>query len=123
MKLPKGYGYAGRGSEWVVDRDGVLVATAGHLHPGGLWTDLWVRRNGAKIRPSACWSRPAGRARRRCLRSLPRGPRQQRSPFRSKAKYFEPAGAVSWDVAHDGYAIRLGGQGPQGRRAVDERDV
>ncbi len=48
----------------------MLVATAGHLHPGGLYTDLKVRRRG-KTAPL----------------------------FRSRAKYFEPAGAVSWDVA------------------------
>ncbi len=47
-----------------------LVGTAGHLHPGGLWTDLKVRRAGAT-----------------------------RRVFRSVAEYFEPAGAVSWDVA------------------------
>ncbi|MGH2743493.1 MAG: cupredoxin domain-containing protein [Thermoleophilaceae bacterium] len=66
--------YAGRGrlNEWVADRDGVLVATAGHLHPGGLHTDLYLQRRGER-----------GRA----------------HLFRSKAKYFEPAGAVSWDVA------------------------
>ena len=56
--------------EWRVDRPGVLVATAGHLHPGGLYTDLKVRRHG-KTAPL----------------------------FRSVAKYFEPAGAVSWDVS------------------------
>ena len=60
-------------NRWVVDKPGVLVATAGHLHPGGLYTDLKVRR-GAKTRRL----------------------------FRSVAKYFEPAGAVSWDVAMTG---------------------
>ena len=47
-----------------------LVAAAGHLHPGGLWTDLEATRG-----------------------------QQQKLLFRSEAKYFEPAGAVSWDVA------------------------
>jgi plastocyanin len=47
-----------------------LVGTAGHLHPGGLWTDLTASRAGRSVRL-----------------------------FRSVAKYFEPAGAVSWDVA------------------------
>jgi hypothetical protein len=46
------------------------VGTAGHLHPGGLWTDLYVTRNGVK-----------------------------KHLFRSRAKYWEPAGPVSWDVA------------------------
>jgi plastocyanin len=96
---PSAYGAGPRRNEWVADRDGVLVSTAGHLHPGGLWTDLWVRRHGAKIRPSACASRRAGKARRRCLHSAPRGRGNNARLFRSKAKYFEPAGAVSWDVA------------------------
>jgi hypothetical protein len=58
---------------WVADQDGVLVGSFGHLHPGGLWTDLKLTREG---------------------RTVPL--------FRSQAKYFEPAGAVSWDVAMTG---------------------
>ncbi|MCW3038323.1 MAG: hypothetical protein JWM31_228 [Solirubrobacterales bacterium] len=55
---------------WTVERDQTLVWTAGHLHPGGLRTDLTVTRAG---------------------RTVPL--------FRSVAKYWEPAGPVSWDVA------------------------
>ena len=43
--------------------DGVLVGAGGHLHPGGLWTDLYLERGGRRVRL-----------------------------FRSRAKYFEPAG-------------------------------
>jgi plastocyanin len=75
-----------RKNEWVVDRPGVLVATAGHMHPGGLHTDLYVRRRGEKIRPSS-------------RRDAPRGRGNKAHLFRSVAKYFEPAGAVSWDVS------------------------
>jgi hypothetical protein len=53
-----------------IAEDGVLVAAGGHLHPGGLWTDLHLERGGRKVRL-----------------------------FRSRARYFDPAGAVSWDVA------------------------
>lgn len=60
----------GFAKEWRVPHDVTIVQTAGHLHPGGLWTDLTVTRNGVTKRL-----------------------------FRSRAKYFEPAGAVSWDVA------------------------
>jgi plastocyanin len=60
----------GPAHEWVVNRDTTLVGTAGHLHPGGLYDDLTVTRNGVTKRL-----------------------------FRSEAKYFEPAGAVSWDVS------------------------
>jgi plastocyanin len=67
------YGGGPRKNEWVVDRPGVLVATAGHLHPGGLYTDLGVRRRGRRAHL-----------------------------FRSEAKYYEPAGAVSWDVSMTG---------------------
>ena len=31
---------------WTVPEDGALVGTAGHLHPGGLWTDLELTRDG-----------------------------------------------------------------------------
>ena len=57
-------------NEWVADRDLTLVAGAGHLHPGGLWTDLDIVRNGRTARA-----------------------------FRSKAHYFDPNGPVSWDMA------------------------
>jgi hypothetical protein len=96
--------YAGRGrpNEWVVDRGGVLVATAGHLHPGGLYNDLYVRRPGARIHKARCAGRASARARRRCKRNAPRGRGARAHLFRSRAKYFEPAGAVSWDVAMTG---------------------
>jgi plastocyanin len=57
-------------NEWKADRDVTLVGTAGHVHPGGLYTDLKVKRGDA--------SAPL---------------------FRSEATYFEPAGPVSWDMA------------------------
>ena len=57
-------------NQWVADRDATLVTTAGHLHPGGLFTDLNLTRDGKTVRI-----------------------------FRSRANYYEPSGAVSWDVA------------------------
>ena len=59
-----------RRNTWTVPEDGAVVASAGHLHPGGLWTDLTLTRDGRSTRL-----------------------------FRSKAVYYEPAGAVSWDVS------------------------
>jgi hypothetical protein len=64
------YGNGDRRNEWVVDRPGTLVAGAGHLHPGGLWDDLKVVRGNSS-----------------------------RLAFRSRAKYWDPAGPVSWDMA------------------------
>ena len=61
---------ARRATRWTADHDGTLVGTAGHLHPGGLWTDLKVTRAGRTV-----------------------------EVFRSRAHYYEPAGAVSWDVS------------------------
>jgi plastocyanin len=55
---------------WTVDRGGTLVAAAGHLHPGGLWDDVSLQRG------------------RRSVRIL-----------HSVAKYWDPAGPVSWDMA------------------------
>ena len=54
-------------------RDMTLLQTFGHLHPGGLKTNLSVVRSGVK-----------------------------KSLFDSHAQYWEPAGAVSWDVAMTG---------------------
>jgi plastocyanin len=50
--------------------DATLVAAGGHVHPGGLWVDLRSTRGALTKRV-----------------------------FRSEAKYYEPAGAVSWDVS------------------------
>ena len=59
-----------RRNTWTVDRNGTLVWTAGHLHPGGLWDNLFVQRG----------------TRSRLL-------------FHSSARYFDPHGPVSWDLA------------------------
>lgn len=74
----------GPANTWTVDRDGVLIATAGHLHPGGLHTELWLRREGATpTKAAAGAAHPDGRVRL----------------FRSRARYYEPAGPVSWDLS------------------------
>jgi plastocyanin len=60
----------GPAHEWRIDKDVTLVTTAAHLHPGGLYGDMKVTRDGVT-----------------------------KTIFHSVAKYWEPAGAVSWDVA------------------------
>ena len=80
----------------------MLVGTAGHLHPGGYHTDLWVRRQGARVAKPACATRRSSKARKLCKSRAPRGYGSNAHLFRSTAKYFEPAGAVSWDVAMTG---------------------
>jgi hypothetical protein len=60
----------GPAQQWNVDRDATLISTVGHLHPGGLSMRLRATRSGTSNRL-----------------------------FTSKAHYYEPAGAVSWDVA------------------------
>jgi plastocyanin len=69
---------------FTIKGDTVLLGTAGHLHPGGLHDDLWVDRPGAT--PSSGSSAVSGTPGTAHL-------------FASNAKYFEPAGAVSWDVS------------------------
>ncbi|HEY1273294.1 MAG TPA: hypothetical protein VGF25_00190 [Thermoleophilaceae bacterium] len=103
-------------NQWTVDRDGVLIATAGHLHPGGLHTDLYLKRKGATARRSNCGSLSEAKARTRCRRSRPSVKGNTAHLFRSNAKYFEPAGAVSWDVSMT--ATR-----PNWRVAVHKGDV
>jgi plastocyanin len=77
---------------WTVDRDGTIVATAGHLHPGGLWDDMTLTRSGA-----GASARKSGKAKPTLY-----GSGDTVRLFRSIAKYYEPAGAVSWDVSMTG---------------------
>jgi hypothetical protein len=59
-----------------------LLSAGGHLHPGGKWVDLDVARDGPD---------PGG--------VDGDDPSEVKPLFRSVAHYYEPAGAVSWDVA------------------------
>lgn len=69
--------------EWIVPQSGAtLVFGAGHLHPGGLNVGVWVARDGPDNGTEPGDSE--GEVKRL---------------FRSDARYYEPAGAVSWDVA------------------------
>jgi hypothetical protein len=70
-------------NEFTVDHPGTLVATAGHLHPGGLYDDLDLIRAGAKPSRGAI---PG---------TVPNSVRL----FRSNADYFDKRGPISWDMA------------------------
>ena len=72
-----------RQQAWTPNQPVTLIGTAGHLHPGGLETSLRVQRG-----------------------------TQRRTLFHSKAHYYEPAGAVSWDVAMGATPPGLAGQAP-----------
>ena len=63
-------GKIGRRSTYTVPKDMTILGGIGHLHPGGLQMNLKAVRNGVT-----------------------------KNLFSSVAHYWEPAGAVSWDVA------------------------
>jgi plastocyanin len=67
------HGCLGAAQSWTPDHPVTLIATAGHLHPGGLNMQMRDTRNG-----------------------------ETNSLFTSDAHYYEPAGEVSWDVAMGG---------------------
>ena len=67
---------------WTLDGDRTLVFGAGHLHPGGTRVDIEVARDGGDDGTIDGDD-----------------PSEVKPLFRSKAKYYEPAGAVSWDVS------------------------
>jgi plastocyanin len=119
---PSAYPGGRQRNEFVADHDMLLLGTAGHLHPGGLHDDLWLTRPGAQaISPSAVAARcrsakatarkatarsasatkaSAAKVRSACARPAADGDTVHL--FKSMADYFEPAGAVSWDVAMTG---------------------
>jgi plastocyanin len=69
------HGCLGGAQSWTVkNHPQTLIATAGHLHPGGLYTQLRDTRPGVGTN----------------------------TLFTSNAHYYEPAGEVSWDVAMGG---------------------
>jgi len=82
------YASGPRQNEFSMPYDATIVAAVGHLHPGGLRDDIDVTRPGT------------GR----------------RLVFRSQAKYYDPAGPVSWDVS-------LTASRPDWRVAVKAGDV
>ena len=63
---------------------------------------------GRRVAKPACASKSSSKARRRCKARAPRGYGSNAHLFRSDAKYFEPAGAVSWDVAMTRHAPATG---------------
>ncbi len=69
-------------NKFTVTEGGVLLGTAGHVHPGGLYDDLDITRAGAT---------PSGGA-------IKAGPNTVRL-FRSSAHYWDPRGPISWDMA------------------------
>ena len=70
-------------ANWVVPPGGAtLVFGVGHLHPGGEHVDLQVARDGPD-QGSVDGDDPS----------------EVKPLFRSDARYYEPAGAVSWDVS------------------------
>jgi plastocyanin len=69
-RAPDTHGCLGAAQSWTPNQDVTLIATAGHLHPGGLNTQLRDTRGG-----------------------------ETNTLFTSDAHYYEPAGEVSWDVA------------------------
>lgn len=66
------YGLGAIRNEWRAPRDVVLISASGHLHPGGKSVDLWLSRPDED---------------------------EKAHVFASDAVYYEPAGAVSWDVS------------------------
>ncbi len=110
---------------WTVDRDGVLVWSVGHVHTGGLATDLYLNRDGAKYQGPRCPKPKILGLKPRRLKAMPKAKRKAKAKarrkaaaryrkclakkpdvkgsrvhlFNSEAHYYEPAGPVSWDMA------------------------
>jgi len=83
---PNAYGGGPAKNQWTLPYNGTLLATAGHLHPGGLHDDMYLTRAGATPLPGH------GKAETPNTAHL----------FESVANYYEPAGPVSWDMSMTG---------------------
>ncbi len=87
---------------WQVEHDGVLISTAGHVHSGGLSTDLYLNRAGARYEGRNCRRIVRKRKRVRCLRRSPKVRGNRAHLFKSESRYWEPRGPISWDVSMTG---------------------
>ncbi len=99
---PNAYPAGVHKNQRTLNSDGVLISTAGHVHTGGLYTDLSLNRPGAKYAGPRCNTKHRVEARRACWETAPRVKGSHVHLFRSHAKYFEPGGPISWDVAMKG---------------------
>ena len=68
------YGNGPKKNEYTIPASGVIVQTMGHLHAGGLRSEMYVTRTTPKVT-------------------------KMKRIFKSDAVYYEPAGPVSWDVS------------------------
>jgi len=88
-QAPHPYPGTSQPNQWVLPYSGTLVATAGHMHPGGLYDDMMV------VRPGATVTRKKGGP-------IPGDVPNSVRIFRSKAVYFGHRAPVSWDLAMTG---------------------
>jgi hypothetical protein len=80
------YGNGPALNQWTLPYDATLVATAGHIHPGGLYDDLMAVRSGTAVTARKGGPVPG---------DLPDSVRL----FRSYARYFGHRAPTSWDMA------------------------
>ena len=85
-QAPNPYGNGPPLNQWTLPYDATLVATAGHIHPGGLYDDLMAVRPGATVTARKGGPVPG---------DVPSSVRL----FRSYAHYFGHRAPTSWDVA------------------------
>lgn len=109
---------------WTVDGDGVLVTGLGHVHPGGLRTDLWLSRDGAQaldvdghaaLHASLRRMHRAGHRRMRQMSSTGRRARFHRALHRRKERRHtrEHPGLMRDEVLlHRSHAVYFDPRGP-----------
>ncbi len=91
-------------NEFKLPMSGTIVSAVGHMHPGGLYDDVDLIRSGAVLPAGRACRRVAAniggtRTSRRCVRATAGSRPGSVRIFRSSAKYYDPAGPVSWDVS------------------------
>lgn len=84
------YAGAAPANDWTVPSNATLIGVAGHMHPGGLYDTLDVVRPGATLARATRRGAPA---------PIPGSVPNSVRIFRSQAHYWDPRGAVSWDMA------------------------
>lgn len=103
-QAPGAYANGVKQNEFAMPFDGTIVSAVGHLHPGGLTDNIDIVRPGATVPKAKNCVRVATNARwsatrRTCVTGKAGSVANSVRIFQSRAKYYDPAGPISWDVS------------------------
>ena len=108
---------------YTLPQDGVLITTAGHVHTGGLYTDLSLSRPGAKYAGPKCNTKHNAERRRSCWDRAPRVKGEPRPPVPLQREVLRAGRPGLLGHGDEGNPAGLDGAGQEGRHPRHPGDL